>query len=193
MDERPMEAMREAIKVIKQADPEFKITLAGNYHPEIQSDLYYLSIPYGHKFPEDVKAERERKGQISTVYTCCAEAFPNTFTFSDPAEATWTALHAIAGGYDGYLRWAVNSWTADPLRDSRFRTWAARRHLQHLSGPPQLDPLRTLSRRYPGLRKNPHPPLGTQRQQAGKTEQGSRHVHPGRLVRNTKIGNRDGQ
>ncbi len=125
MDERPMEAMREAIKVIKQADPEFKITLAGNYHPEIQSDLYYLSIPYGHKFPEDVKAERERKGQISTVYTCCTEAFPNIFTFSDPAEATWTTLHAIAGGYDGYLRWAVNSWTSDPLRDSRFRTWAA--------------------------------------------------------------------
>lgn len=125
MDERPMEAMREAIKVIKQADPEFKITLAGNYHPEIQEDLYYLSIAYGHKFPEDVKAERERKGQISTLYTCCAEAFPNTFTFSAPAEATWTIVHAVAGGYDGYLRWAVNSWTADPLRDSRFRTWAA--------------------------------------------------------------------
>ena len=125
MDERPMEAMREAIKVIKQADSEFKITLAGNYHPEIQSDLYYLSIPYGHKFPEDVKAARDKAGQISTVYTCCAEAFPNTFTFSDPAEAAWTVLHAVAGGYDGYLRWAVNSWTADPLRDSRFRTWAA--------------------------------------------------------------------
>ena len=125
MDERPMEAMREAIKVIKAADPNFKITLAGNYHEEIQQDLYYLSIPYGHKFPADVKAERERKGQISTVYTCCAEAFPNTFTFSAPAEATWTVVHAVAGGYDGYLRWAVNSWTIDPLRDSRFRTWAA--------------------------------------------------------------------
>lgn len=125
MDERPMDAMREAIKVIKAADPEFKITLAGNYHEEIQADLYYLSIPYGHKFPESVKAERERKGQTSTVYTCCAETFPNTFTFSDPAEATWTILHAVAGGYDGYLRWAVNSWTKDPLRDSRFRTWAA--------------------------------------------------------------------
>ena len=72
-----------------------------------------------------MKAERERKGQISTMYTCCAEAFPNTFTFSDPAEAAWTVLHALAAGYDGYLRWAVNSWTADPLRDSRFRTWAA--------------------------------------------------------------------
>ena len=125
MDERPMEAMKEAIKVIKAADPQFKITLAGSYHKEIQSDLYYLSISYGNKFPEDVKAERTRKGQISTVYTCCAEAFPNTFTFSDPAEATWTILHAVAAGYDGYLRWSVNSWTKDPLRDSRFRTWAA--------------------------------------------------------------------
>ena len=73
MDERPMEAMREAIKVIKAADPEFKITLAGNYHEEIQGDLYYLSIPYGNQFPEEVKAERERKGQISTVYTRCTE------------------------------------------------------------------------------------------------------------------------
>ena len=125
MDERSMESMQEAIKVIKQADPEFKITLAGNYHPEIQADLYYLCIPYGNKFPEEVKAERERKGQISTFYTCCVEAFPNMFTFSDPAEASWTAIHAIAGGYDGYLRWAVNSWPVDPLRDSRFRTWAA--------------------------------------------------------------------
>lgn len=125
MDERPMEAMQEAIKVIKAADPEFKITLAGNYHEEIQGDLYYLSIPYGNQFPAEVKAERERKGQISTVYTCCTEAFPNTFTFSAPAEAAWTALHAVAGGYDGYLRWAVNSWPIDPLRDSRFRTWAA--------------------------------------------------------------------
>ena len=125
MDERPMEAMREAIKVIKAADPEFKITLAGNYHEEIQCDLSYLSIPYGNQFPEEVKVERERKGQISTVYTCCTEAFPNTFTFSEPAEAAWTVLHAVAGGYDGYLRWAVNSWPMDPLRDSRFRTWAA--------------------------------------------------------------------
>ncbi len=125
MDERPMEAMRQAIKVIKDADPEFKITLAGNYHPEIQEDLFFLAIPFGQKFPDDVKAERRRKGQISSVYTCCTESFPNIFTFSDPAEAAWTALHTVAEDYDGYLRWAVNSWTADPLRDSRFRLFAA--------------------------------------------------------------------
>lgn len=125
MDERPMKSMQEAIKLIKEADPEYKITLAGNYHDEIQADLYDLSIPYTHKFPETVKAEREAKGQVSTVYVCCTEAFPNTFTFSAPAEAAWLPVHAVAGNYDGVLRWTYNSWTADPLRDSRFRTWAA--------------------------------------------------------------------
>ena len=125
MDERPMEAMREAIKVIKEADPDFKISLAGGYHPEIQADLYDLCIPYGNNYPADIKSEREKKGQFSTYYTCCAESFPNMYTFSAPAEATWTAIHALAGNYDGYLRWAVNSWPEDPLRDSRFRSWGA--------------------------------------------------------------------
>lgn len=125
MDERPMEAMREAIKVIKASDPDYKVSLAGNYHAEIEPDLYDYCIAYGQEFPAEVKARRDREGKVSTVYTCCSEPLPNTFTFSDPIEAVTTPLHAEAAGYDGYLRWAVNSWTADPLRDSRFRTWAA--------------------------------------------------------------------
>ncbi|RHJ90154.1 DUF4091 domain-containing protein [Parabacteroides bouchesdurhonensis] len=125
MDERGMEAMQEAIKVIRSADPEYKISLAGNYHQEIEPDLYDYCLGYGHNFPADIKAKREKAGKISTVYTCCSEAFPNVFTFSAPAEATWIGWHTMAGNYDGYLRWAYNSWTADPLRDSRFRTWAA--------------------------------------------------------------------
>ena len=44
MDERPMEAMQEAISVIKQADPAFKISLAGKYHDELEADLYDLCI-----------------------------------------------------------------------------------------------------------------------------------------------------
>lgn len=125
MDERPMELMREAIKVIRTADPEYKITLAGGYHPEIMDDLYYLSIPYGQTFPADVLAKRRAEGKISTVYTCCSEAWPNTFTFSEPAEGAWTMVHAVAEDYDGYLRWAVNSWPEDPMHDSRFWSWAA--------------------------------------------------------------------
>lgn len=124
MDERGEEAMKEAIKVIRKADPAFKISVAGYYHESIQSELYDLTIGFGHSFPPEVREARRKAGQISNVYTCCAEPRPNTFTFSPPAEATWLGWHAMAGDYDGYLRWAYNSWTKDPLNDSRFRTWA---------------------------------------------------------------------
>lgn len=135
MDERKMEDMKEAIKVIKKADPDFKIGLAGHYHEEIQADLYDYCVAYGIQFPDDVRAERAKAGKRSTVYTCCAEPLPNIFTFSPPAEASWTFWHAAAGNYDGYLRWAWNSWTIDPLRDSRFRTWAAGDCYQIYPGP----------------------------------------------------------
>ena len=125
MDERGLEAMREAIKVIRMADPDYKISLAGNYHEEIESELYDYCLAFGYNFPEETKVVRDKAGKVSTVYTCCAEARPNTFTFSPPAEAAWIGWHAAAGNYSGYLRWAYNSWTNDPLRDSRFRTWAA--------------------------------------------------------------------
>ncbi len=124
MDERSMNDMRNTIKTIKKADPDFKIALAGNYHSEIESDIYDYCIAFGQVFPQQVKERRTKENKISTVYTCCAEAFPNTFTFSAPAEASWIGWHAISGNYDGYLRWAFNSWTSNPLQDSRFRTWA---------------------------------------------------------------------
>lgn len=125
MDERPMKDMQEAIKIIKEADAGFKVSLAGNYHEEIQADIYDYCIAFGQNFPEQIKTQREAQGKRSTVYTCCTEVFPNTFTFSAPAEATWIGWHTAAGNYDGYLRWAYNSWTKDPLKDSRFRSWAA--------------------------------------------------------------------
>ena len=125
MDERKMEVMREAIQVIRRADPDFKISFAGNYHGEIEPEIYDYCVPFNTKFPEETKQLRDKNGKISTMYNCCAEARPNTFTFSPPAEATWIGWHAAQGGYDGYLRWAYNSWTSDPFRDSRFRTWAA--------------------------------------------------------------------
>ncbi len=125
MDERSLEAMQKAIHVIRKADPDFKISLAGNYHEEIAPDLYDYCIAFNQNFPEDAKTSRDKAGKISTVYNCCSEARPNTFTFSPPAEATWIGWHVAAGNYNGYLRWAYNSWTSAPFQDSRFRTWAA--------------------------------------------------------------------
>ncbi len=125
MDERPMEAMRKALRVIKRAEPDFKVSLAGNYHPEIESQLDDYCIALQQHFPSRVLSKRKAEGKVSTYYTCCAEAYPNTFVDSNPEEAVWIGWHAVAENYDGYLRWAYNSWTKDPLKDTRFRTWPA--------------------------------------------------------------------
>lgn len=125
MDERALEDMQNAIKLIKEADPDFKISLAGNYHPEIEAHLFDYCLSFGQEFPKEVRKRRAAEAKHSTVYTCCTEPFPNTFTFSAAAEATWIGWHVAAADYDGYLRWAYNSWTKSPLQDSRFRSWPA--------------------------------------------------------------------
>ena len=125
MDERPMEQMQKAIALMREADAGYKVALAGNYHDEIESDIYDYSIASGQVFPADVLAKRQAEGKKSTYYTCCTEARPNMFTFSPPAESGWLAWYAAAENFDGYLRWAYNSWVKEPLQDTRFRTWAA--------------------------------------------------------------------
>ena len=124
MDERPMEVMQKTLKVIRKADPDFKVSLAGNYHEEIEPDLYDYCIVIGQNFPEEVRLRRVAENKRTNYYTCCTEAHPNTFTFSDPAEAAWMSYYSSKKHLDGYLRWAYNSWPLEPLLDSRFRSWA---------------------------------------------------------------------
>ena len=127
MDERSLQQMQAAIKVIKEYAPGMKISMAGNYHPEIEADIhdYCLDIfAYGAYTPE-LLAQRRAQGKVSTYYTCCSAEYPNLFTFSAPADAAFIALEALKKGLDGYLRWAYNSWTVTPEDDSRFTAWPA--------------------------------------------------------------------
>ena len=127
MDERPMHAMQKAMAVIRKADPEFKVSLAGNWHPEIEADLYdyCIALDQAELLPKEVFARRKAEGKKTTIYTCCSTHRPNTFTFSVPAEAAWYGFYVAGTEYDGYLRWAYNSWVKDPLHDTRFRQWPA--------------------------------------------------------------------
>lgn len=125
MDERPMKDMIETLKVIRLADPDFKVSLAGTYHTELLDELDDYCIPIAEKFPDEVIQARRQAGKVTTYYTCCTEPRPNTFTFSDPAEAEWIGWYAAKANLDGYLRWALNSWVKKPLQDSRFTAWAA--------------------------------------------------------------------
>lgn len=127
MDERPLESMQAVLSLIRKIEPDFKISLAGSYHEPVIYDIVDFSETFSGKkeFPGSVKAKRKELGLTTTFYTCCAEAHPNLFVISDPDEAVWLGWFAQAENYDGYLRWAYNSWTADPLTDARFRTWPA--------------------------------------------------------------------
>lgn len=127
MDERPLESMQAVLGLIRKVEPAFKISLAGNYHEPVIYDIVDFSETFSGKqeFPESAKAKRKELGLTTTFYTCCAETHPNMFVISNPDEAAWLGWFAQADGYDGYLRWAYNSWTLDPLTDARFRTWPA--------------------------------------------------------------------
>ncbi|MCF0173294.1 MAG: DUF4091 domain-containing protein [Bacteroidales bacterium] len=126
MDERNEEQMRIAIDMAREIDPGYKIALAGNYHPTVESELYDLSVtfkgeqPYIEAGNTAINARRSAEGKFTTIYTCCGEDHPNTFSISPLVESASIGWYALAAGYDGYLRWAFNSWNQEPLRDSRW-------------------------------------------------------------------------
>lgn len=125
MDERPMPDMKETIKVIRKADPNFKISLSGALHEELSDELDDYCVALRMKHSDQMKAKRKSEGKVTTFYTSCEEPYPNTFTFCPPAECAWFGWYAAKAELDGYLRWAYNSWVIEPLLDSRFYTWAA--------------------------------------------------------------------
>lgn len=125
MDERSEEDMQAAIKVIRSADANFKISMAGNYHPKIQAELMDYCVASNQHIPSMVMEQRKAKHFFTTFYTACPEPYPNTFTSNQYSDATWLSWFALNKNYDGYLRWAYNCWGKDPLTDSRFGSWPA--------------------------------------------------------------------
>ncbi len=127
MDEREADEMKAMLKFLNDTAPGLGIAQADdkkNYKLYIDQvhDLCVL-----HDAPVDLVDldYRRSKGLITTWYVCCANEFPNIFTFSPPAEGAFIGWYTMAAGYDGFLRWAYNSWVKEPLLDSRFRKWPA--------------------------------------------------------------------
>lgn len=125
MDERKEEDMKAALAIIREAEPEMKISLAGNMHSSLVDEIHDLSLAMHIPYPEGLVGERREEGKVSTWYICCSSKYPNTYIASDPMEASWLGWYTAALGLDGMLRWAYNSWTISPETDARFRTWPA--------------------------------------------------------------------
>ncbi len=126
IDERERAQMDAAFSLMKKVAPELGISYADNQKTyQRYPDSEDISIAVGHPYSLEDLIDRRNRGLNSTFYICCSDAFPNQFTFSDPAESTYLGWYALASGFDGLLRWAYNSWVENPLQDSRFRTWPA--------------------------------------------------------------------
>jgi hypothetical protein len=119
MDERKLPDMLAVIKIIREIDTDWKISLAGAYHHELVNEINDYSIFKSSVFTQDDLKYRNAKGMSSTFYTSCEGEKPNMFTFSPPAESVWMGWYAASRGFSGYLRWAYNLWNENPLVDSR--------------------------------------------------------------------------
>ena len=127
MDERGPEEMKAMLQLLNKYAPEFGVSFADNHksyklYPE---ELKDMSVAFGHPVDETDLLQRRAHNYVSTHYVCCSDNFPNTFTFSPPAEGVFIGWYTIAANFDGFLRWSYNSWVENPLQDSRFRAWPA--------------------------------------------------------------------
>lgn len=127
MDERAPKEMKAMLKILNEHAPNLGVSFADNHksYRLYPDDLKDMSVAFGHPVEEEDLKQRQAKGYISTHYVCCSDAFPNTFTFSSPDEAVFIGWYTVAANFDGFLRWAYNSWVERPLLDSRFRAWPA--------------------------------------------------------------------
>lgn len=126
MDERSPAAMEATLNTLAKYAPELGVALADN-HDSYKKYPFIKDMCVGAESPVDRQdiEQRRSEGLITTFYVCCSHPFPNQFTFSDSAESTYIGWYAAANNFDGFLRWAFNSWVENPLTDSRFRTWPA--------------------------------------------------------------------
>lgn len=125
INENPLDITLAAARFVKEHSKDWKITYAGNWHPELTSILDDYSPVIGSEPPRKDVAARKARGVTTTFYVCCTPAQPNNFVFSPPVEGTYISWYAAAYGYDGFLRWAYDAWPADPMRDARHTFWPA--------------------------------------------------------------------
>ena len=123
INENAPEQTLAAINMVKAQSPKWKITYAGDWHPELDSLLNDYCCIFGKEPPVSAVRKRSSSGRTSTFYVCCTPPKPNNFVFSPPVEGRWIGWYTYAHSYDGFLRWAYDSWPADVMHDARNLHW----------------------------------------------------------------------
>ena len=125
IDERPDAYVRAAMKLVQENAPTFRIASAVDKPSALTRDVYNISpvITHAGSALGDLLKERRDAGKITTFYVCLHPSKPNTFTYSEPAQAEWLGFFAAANHLDGFLRWAYNSWNRNPFESTDFVHW----------------------------------------------------------------------
>ena len=127
MDERSPAEMKAMLSLLKETAPTLGVALADNHksYKLYPDQLVDLCVAHGAIVEPEDRTYRAEKDYVTTWYVSCADAFPNVFTFSPPAEGVFIGWYTMAADFDGFLRWAYNSYTKESPVDTRFRTWPA--------------------------------------------------------------------
>ena len=123
-DERPADQMQAAMALAQEFAPELAAKgFAGAGSANTDPFTFDLSLNYsevGH-WPQDVIDRRHAEGKLTTFYTWANPAYPNTVTEAAPLGGRVLPWQSAKSGLDGFLRWAYNSWPADPYTDPSYR------------------------------------------------------------------------
>ena len=126
MDEKHPEYLEHVLNLLNSHPNKegntFKSTCYFNYSPlkydfldEIEDiSLAESILQEDPKGMQKLAKERSEKGLQTTMYTCTFQ-YPNSFTFSELDESTWTILYAYANNMNGFIRWAYDAFTEDPF------------------------------------------------------------------------------
>lgn len=130
MDERAPDEVEAVLDVVESVRDEsgncFKTALAvysfdTEYLFDRITDLS-LSITLDYNKIAAVTAERHRTGLTTTIYTCGPQC---SALSNSPIESLYTLWYAAQTGADGFLRWALDAFNADPLNSSYHTLYAA--------------------------------------------------------------------
>ena len=126
MDERSPDDVRKIATLIQAKAPGMKVAICGKTKPSafdgIQIENFCLGLVHlRSNFLPELQPRRE-KGFKTTFYVCGSAKTPNTFMFNNPDEGYWLGAYPMMIGFDGFLRWAANSWSEDPYVDASYKT-----------------------------------------------------------------------
>jgi hypothetical protein len=147
MDEAPHEAMEKVWSLLRRYSPDLKMHLAGGggrYGSESEDlSYYYFSLrDENPEFPKPDPIRRRAEGKQTTIYVCTGPTHPNTFLYSPAYGSRMLPWLAWKHGYDGFLRWALNSWPARLWEQPNYRFGSGDNYLVYPGPDGPLDSIR---------------------------------------------------